>query len=308
MGLYIVADGVGGLKKGEIASKLACKTVLESIRSGSTLSKAIDAAHQEIITEVKDDESKFGMATTIVAVLFRDDSYEIAWVGDSRAYLWDDSLSLITLDDSYVELLLAGGHISEEELETHPNRNVISQALGIERKELEIHTNSGTLLEDQILFICSDGLYGVAKELDIIQAINSTTQLDSLTKNLVDTAVKNQGKDNITLLTIALDEPSKNAKNFIKPHIYRQFDLLTGKIKGFENRSGGQQNLQNDPIETNAELADQTVYKKMTADEQNLLNSAAKASEQQPKISKNILPILLFLIVVLLIVFFNLNY
>ena len=136
--LYIVADGVGGLDKGEVASSLACQEVLNSIKSGATLKDSVEYAHQKIINEIKHNKKSEGMATTIVAVLFNQNAYEIAWVGDSRVYIWDKGLKLITRDDSYVELLLENGHISLDELETHPDRNVISQALGIQRKEGEI--------------------------------------------------------------------------------------------------------------------------------------------------------------------------
>jgi len=151
LGLYIVADGVGGLDKGEVASQLTCDLIHKSIKQGLSLVDAIEVTHQLILSELNSNKQKKGMASTVVAALFDGNSYEIAWVGDSRTYLWDGELKLITRDHSYLELLFVNGHITIDEFKDHPNKNIISQALGIERKAISVATNRGTLEKGQVL-------------------------------------------------------------------------------------------------------------------------------------------------------------
>jgi protein phosphatase len=230
LGLYIVTDGVGGLSKGEIASQLTCKTIRQEIQSGTPLAKAVVAAHKRILIEVAHNDDKKGMATTVVAVLFKDNAYEIAWVGDSRAYLWDGELKLLTRDHSYVELLLETGHITYDQLRTHPEKNVISQALGISRKEISVAQNKGTLENGQILFLATDGLYEITQEKDIIDQINSNQNLEKLTRNLVNYAVQEQGKDNITLLSIKSETNTSEEEDKVVAKVVRSFDNETGEV------------------------------------------------------------------------------
>lgn len=301
LGLYVVADGVGGMAKGEIASQMACETVLHSIQEGMPLEESVYLAHRNIIKEMKSDPSKQGMATTVVAVLFHDNSYEVAWVGDSRLYLWDGELRLLTKDDSYVELLLENGHIGIDELDTHPDRNVISQALGIERKNIAIHSNKGTLEKDQILLLCSDGLYGVANEYDMSQSLQKNNDVFTFTAELVDLAVKKEGKDNITLIGI---QSSVNSTYKIMPKVFREFDVQTGRIKGTEHQDhsiSSYLNKENLDEETDPELIDQTAYRDLSQENRDLLDSAAQSSQNNDKSqgSNYLIPILLGIILVL---------
>ncbi len=276
--------------------------MLQEIKLGASLTQAIEAAHHAIVSEIKGDEKKRGMATTIVVALFSGSDYDLAWVGDSRAYLWNDSLKLITRDDSYVELLLEGGHIGLKELETHPDRNVISQALGIERKKLSVHRNSGTLLPKQILLICSDGLYGVVKEHGIIQSIANSNEISQLTQKLVDSAVENQGKDNITLISIKNEE--SNPTDDIKyPTIYREFDVLTGNVIGLEISDVKIEESNKKIEEKDPELVDQTTYKELTEDEYNLIeNAAIQATQKKQTTSGYLVPVMMVAILALLFI------
>ncbi len=282
LGLYVVADGVGGLEKGEVASQLACKSILRAIQSGASLQSAIHLAHQALIDEVKIDDKKKGMATTIVAVLFEDENYEIAWVGDSRVYLWDGQLHLLTRDDSYVEILFDNGHISLEDLDTHPDRNVISQALGIVRKDIEIHSNKGTIQKNQQLLICTDGLFGVIKEKGLIKQLQNHQSLEELTNNLVQRAVDKGGSDNITLMTLAPSIEEFTSEDVIKPKIYRSFDSQTGAVVGASPTKLN--SIVAGPQETDTELIDQTTFKDMSHDDRSLLDVAAtKRLKKIPK-------------------------
>jgi protein phosphatase len=302
--LYIVADGVGGMDKGEVASTIACDVISNSISSGMTLKESVYCAHREIIKQIKKNSKSEGMATTIVAVLFDENSYEIAWVGDSRVYIWDHGLKLITRDDSYVELLLENGHIGIDELETHPDRNVISQALGVVRKNISINYNSGTLENDQILLLCSDGLYSVANEFSIINAIKKTKNIEDITNALVDTAVDNDGKDNITLVTIMNSDRFESETTKILPKIYREFDISTGKIVGLgypsEEESDDHSNVSEiQPKESDPELIDQTELKNLTEQDLDLLDTAAASHFVTQKERNNALfPVILISVLV----------
>lgn len=304
-GLYIVADGVGGLEKGEVASQLACKTILTAIQSGASLSSAVHLAHQAILDEVKDDDTKKGMATTVVALLIKDNAYEITWVGDSRVYLWDNTLHLITKDDSYVELLLESGHITLQELETHPDRNVISQALGVSRKDIVIHSNSGILQSNQLLLLCTDGLFGVLKEKEIIKELKKPQTIQKTSEYLVQKAVDSGGSDNITLMILNNSQIEVNSEDVKTPKIYRTFDFKTGKIIGLKVNN----KLTEKPktTETDHELIDQTKLKEVTLDDRNLLEVAAtRQIKVIPERGNNKFPtyywFMLALIVVLLII------
>jgi protein phosphatase len=304
--LFIVADGVGGMDKGEVASTIACDVISNSISSGMTLKESVYCAHREIISQIKKNTQSEGMATTIIAVLFDENSYEIAWVGDSRVYIWDQGLKLLTRDDSYVELLLENGHIGIDELETHPDRNVISQALGVVRKNIIINYNSGTLENDQILLLCTDGLYSVANELSIINAIKQTKDIESITNSLVDTAVDNDGKDNITLVTIMNTDRFEGETTRILPKIYREFDISTGKIVGLgypgDTEADDNSNMsEKKSRESDPELIDQTELKDLTEQDLELLDTAAANHFAIQKEKNNALfPVILISVLVLI--------
>ena len=237
LGLYIVADGVGGLDKGEVASQLTCDLIYKSVKQGLSLVDAIEATHQLILLELKSNKQKKGMASTVVAALFNGNSYEIAWVGDSRAYLWDGELKLITRDHSYLELLFVNGHITIDEFKDHPSKNIISQALGIERKAISVATNHGTLEKGQKLLLATDGLYEVVKEKNMIQQLIQVENTTELTTSLVDLAVQAEGKDNITLLTIQSQINTVNLNNIRPAKVVRIFDAQTGDATECENKN-----------------------------------------------------------------------
>ncbi len=298
LGLYIVADGVGGMEKGDVASQLACDIIKQNIDEGLTLKEAVYNAHRAIINKIGDDHEKDGMATTVVALLFNESAYELAWVGDSRTYLWDGKeLSLITKDDSYVELLLENGHIGIDELETHPDRNVISQALGIQRKEIHINTNSGTLEDNQTLIICSDGLYSISTEIDIINQLKQSKSLEDKTELLVELAVEKDGKDNITLILIEKAQKNKSNHIVVQPKVYREFNSSTGLIKGVTENITKPHNQKEESIDP--ELTNQTQVTDLNAEEISLIDSAMM-QENPYKKPNYAIPIVLILILLVL--------
>lgn len=204
LGLGLVADGMGGYACGEVASALVRETIAEAIANSEGLRDAIARAHAVVRQEADSDDSKKGMGSTVIAFRIQGQAYELAWVGDSRAYLWDAAsrtLHQITRDHSYVETLLSSGAISYDEAINHPNRNLITQAIGVAGYDgLEIELISGRLGENQQLLICSDGLVDEVVDDEIAEILSAATTLDSAVTTLVQRAVDNGGSDNVTVV------------------------------------------------------------------------------------------------------------
>src|SRR5690606_30845504 len=160
LGLWLVADGMGGHEYGEVASALAREAIVREIRQGTPLPQAIRIADEEIIRASRKRGDSLPMGTTVVAVRILDNRFEVAWVGDSRVYLWHgQKLAQLSQDHSYVQELISQGTITVDQARTHPHRNVVTQALGVtDPQSLNVETLSGELLPGMQLLLCSDGL------------------------------------------------------------------------------------------------------------------------------------------------------
>ena len=216
-GLYIVADGMGGHQFGEVASNAAIRTV-----AGYVLKKfhpylfqvkvdTMDESFQEIMSAAVNEAQRIiqreapGSGTTLTAALVLGQQITIAHVGDSRAYFVypDGRLETVTRDHSLVQRLQELGHITPEEAENYPHRNVLYKALG-----------QGDILDPEIftlafpqpgtLMICSDGLWGVVAEQDIIRSVNEAPNLQRACQNLVTAANTAGGPDNISVVLAQL--------------------------------------------------------------------------------------------------------
>ena len=145
------------------------------------------------------------MGSTVVAAKLDGLRYEIAWVGDSRAYLWNGKLHQLTTDHSYVQLLLNAGLITESEIPRHPSRNVISQALGTggaDKANIKVDLVSGELSENDTLLLCSDGLSGEVTDDRIATILAETTDAQTRVDRLIAAALEAGGKDNVTVIVI----------------------------------------------------------------------------------------------------------
>ena len=152
LGLWLVADGMGGHELGEVASAIARDTVVEKFSQGEPLTSAIKTAAQRIVDQSRARQSSMPMGTTLVAAVLNQSSYEVAWVGDSRVYHWNGSLRQLTSDHSYVQELVDQGAISAEQAKTHPHRNVVTQALGVTEPEaLKVDIVSGKMNPGELL-------------------------------------------------------------------------------------------------------------------------------------------------------------
>ncbi len=216
--LYMIADGMGGHASGEVASKIAVTTIEQQMLQGLTLADAIEQAHLAILKGAQEGVGKRGMGTTIVAAQFKNNEYTLAWVGDSRAYLWDDGISQISKDHSMVQMLIDSGQITEVEARVHPRKNIIYQNLGSAEIEMfHVSVEQGALYKGQKIILCSDGL---SDEVDndemgeIISACKSAAQSDNeIVDRLIDAALDNGGKDNVSVIVISASSDALSKPN-----------------------------------------------------------------------------------------------
>jgi serine/threonine protein phosphatase PrpC len=209
LGLWIVADGMGGHHAGEVASAIVIEEIPRSLQQGDNLAAAIESAHKAIRDAAAQGKGGWNMGSTVVALKLDGLRYEIAWVGDSRAYRWDGAdLRQLTKDHSYVQLLLDKGLIAEEDIRTHPSRNMISQGLGVgglDGKTVKVDLACGVLAVGETLLLCSDGLTGEVRDDAIASIMAATKDNPERLGRLIDAALDGGGADNITAILVSLD-------------------------------------------------------------------------------------------------------
>ena len=210
----VVCDGMGGAAGGNIASALAVKVISDKITSSynekmrdssikNLLDSAITAANIEVYDMAYSRSDLKGMGTTVVAVVVRDNVAHIAHAGDSRAYIVNkDGVEQITVDHSLVQNLVDRGEITKEEAEHHPNKNVITRALGVD-KRIDVDFSEVDLQENETLILCTDGLSNCVNNAEIADDIKDG-QYYAFADRLVKRANKNGGNDNITVVAIAI--------------------------------------------------------------------------------------------------------
>jgi protein phosphatase len=206
VGLWIVADGMGGHEGGAEASRLAIAKVREAILEGRSLHQAILTAHEAISARQEAEPGLSAMGTTIVAVLDQDNGYEINWVGDSRAYLFDRasaSLEKLTRDHNLAGLLVEAGRISASEADRHPKRHVLTDCLGIRSQEApRIDQYRGCWKAGQLLLLCSDGLSGELPKDSIARVLCEERSIDRAVSRLMNEALEAGARDNVSLVLI----------------------------------------------------------------------------------------------------------
>lgn len=210
----VVCDGMGGAAGGNIASALAVKVISDKITSSynekmrdssikNLLDSAITAANIEVYDMAYSRPDLKGMGTTVVAVVVRDNVAHIAHAGDSRAYLVNKyGVEQITVDHSLVQNLVDRGEITKEEAEHHPNKNVITRALGVD-KRIDVDFSEIDMQENETLVLCTDGLSNCVNNSEMAEDIKDG-QYYAFADRLVKRANKNGGNDNITVVAIAI--------------------------------------------------------------------------------------------------------
>jgi protein phosphatase len=214
VGLYVVADGMGGHEGGEIASEIAVKTVgkilstyLDSPQENTrhAVHEALQKANDEIIQMKKRYIELTSMGTTIVLSIFLNDLHYFTHLGDSRIYLYNkkDELIQLTIDDSLVTGMVKRGIINEEQARTHELRNIVTRYLGAVDLDLPEVKYCHLGVEDCIL-LCTDGLTGMLEDKEILSIIkrNFSAGPQSVCNALIEQANKNGGADNITVIVI----------------------------------------------------------------------------------------------------------
>ncbi|MEH6584236.1 MAG: protein phosphatase 2C domain-containing protein [Halioglobus sp.] len=233
IGLMVVADGVGGHQAGEVASELTCQVLAREIAEGSSLPEAIKVANRDVFDAVAQSLGREGMASTVVAVHFKGTAWELAWVGDSRAYLWDGQLGLLSRDHSLVEGLVQSGQISLEEARYHPKKNVIDQAVGLQGEDnLRVGSNAGVLQPGQVLLLCSDGLNDVLDSAQIAEILASEGTLEEHSQQLVSAAVAAGGRDNTTVILLDVDANATAGAGVREPSFVWRYDPESNSYAG----------------------------------------------------------------------------
>jgi protein phosphatase len=208
--LFAVADGMGGAQAGEVASRLAAES-FEPVQRGEEAPEAYlraiaRTANARIHRLAQTDSSRSGMGTTLTAAMVEDDEVSFAHVGDSRAYVFrDGELKLLTSDHSLVEELRRQGRLTSEQAEDHPQRSIITRALGPDR-EVEVDTMTYQARPGDVYLLCSDGLTTMVREDRIAAILSSARNLDEAVSRLVGEANEAGGRDNITVVAFRLDE------------------------------------------------------------------------------------------------------
>jgi protein phosphatase len=206
--LFIVADGMGGHNAGDTASRMCVEEVVSQIEQSTKVTpigifeQAVAAANEKVFQASLSDKALNGMGTTIVATVVFGDTAYIVNVGDSRLYVYKDTFRQVTIDHSLVEEMVQSGKLHKEDMRTHPNKNIITRALGtnsdVKADCFEIEVDEG-----DVLLLCSDGLSNMLEDEKIERIIRSNREdMSEAGRQLVQEANEAGGKDNISVVLI----------------------------------------------------------------------------------------------------------
>jgi protein phosphatase len=221
LGLYLVADGMGGHTAGQLASRLATAGTVEALRKlagtdaslTEKLRYCVAAANRGVFDTAQAKPELSGMGTTLVAVLAGSDRVALAHVGDSRAYLIRAGrIRQLTDDHSLVAELVRRNEISPGAARGHPHRHVLTRALGV-RRAVEADLAELTPAEGDVIVLCSDGLTGLVEDAEIAAEVESGANLEATCGRLVDMANERGGEDNITVACVRWQQDPAEAGN-----------------------------------------------------------------------------------------------
>ncbi len=207
LGLWIVADGMGGHESGEVASALTVDVVRRSVEAGEPLNKSLIAAHEAVMRAADSDPGKSGMGATVVALKITGNHYEIAWVGDSRVYRLSrqKGFNLLTHDHSYVQLLIDNDLITPEDAKNHPMSHVVNQAIGSSPKgTVAVDTVAGTVESGDRFLLCTDGLTNELSDDGIAAVLGQEGDHQAAADQLIQKALAAGGADNVTVVIVEI--------------------------------------------------------------------------------------------------------
>lgn len=205
--LFIVADGMGGHKAGDLASKLTVETIVDMVESLdekdpiTLMSRAITRANEVILGKAREAEEFMGMGTTVVVACIKDKMLYVANVGDSRLYLVNKEIVQVTRDHSYVEELVSLGQIDRKEARTNKNKNIITRAIG-GMKDVMADYFEIKLKDDDVILMCTDGLTNMVEDQEILSVIGRKDSAEDKVKRLIRYANENGGRDNIGVVLV----------------------------------------------------------------------------------------------------------
>jgi PPM family protein phosphatase len=207
LGLWIVADGMGGHESGEVASAMTVDIVGQSVEDGKSLKDSLVAAHEAVMRAAESDPTKLGMGSTVVVLKITGSRYEIAWVGDSRVYLFSQKggFKLLTHDHSYVQLLIDNDLISPEDAKHHPMSHVVNQAIGSSPKgTVAVDTLNGTVHAGDRFLLCTDGLTNEVPDEAIAAVLRREKDHQAAVEKLIEEALAAGGSDNVTTVIVEI--------------------------------------------------------------------------------------------------------
>ena len=209
--VFMVADGMGGHNAGEVASLMAVEHLREAasgIIAETDLVQALVHANEVIYAESMTNHLHHGMGTTLAAMVVLDNNnIVVAHVGDSRVYMWHEkALTRLSKDHSYVQELVDEGIVSIDEARTHPRRNIVTRALGIDA-EVDVEANTFPVTVGAWYVLCSDGLVDEISDADIAKVLERCTTPHEASQALVDAANAAGGRDNITVIVVSTAAP-----------------------------------------------------------------------------------------------------
>jgi len=221
-GLWAVADGMGGHEAGEVASAIVRDTLAQAPSLHKKLEDAIGDAHSAVLKAAENGVGAEGMGSTVVALSCQGFDYQVSWVGDSRAYLWSidgngGRLEQLSTDHSYVQMLLNSGAIGADEVDHHPDKNIITQCIGSQDiAEVRVDSVHGEWQKQQWIVLCSDGLTDEVENSQIAQLLCDSNTPKDAAQNLMTAALNSGGRDNITIQVIASPLNSRSPLSHLK--------------------------------------------------------------------------------------------
>ncbi|SDZ78861.1 protein phosphatase [Lachnospiraceae bacterium NK3A20] len=205
--LYIVADGMGGHKAGDYASRFAVEETVQQVRAATggslrdTLDLALHVVNEKLHVVSTTKEAYEGCGTTIVVCSVGDGVMHVANVGDSRLYVIGDTIRQITVDHSLVQEMILAGSLDEKKARNHPDKNVITRAVGAE-DYIDVDFFNSDLHRGDIVLMCTDGLTNMVENEEIFRIVKTSGTLEERAHKLIDTANENGGLDNVSALLI----------------------------------------------------------------------------------------------------------
>ena len=205
--LFVVADGMGGHKAGDFASKYAVQVLEEHIRNNSgmgpevIITEAVQEANRKIVEKARENTEMEGMGTTLVVATIIEHTLYFANVGDSRLYLIRDEIKQLSKDHSLVEEMVRLGGINEEEAKHHPDKNIITRAIGA-KDDVEVDFFEYRLQKGDVILMCTDGLTNMVDDDEIFRIVKGGRDIVETAMQLVEKANENGGKDNIGIVLV----------------------------------------------------------------------------------------------------------